>query len=142
MPSRGKSALGITRADHHRWQSRDYSLRNRAILLVLVPASLLVIPHKFEVLVKVCELIITTLHVKPASIPNGTTCSSSLSLPPLISPTSNAIHPPFAVTRASSRNTAPMTRAHSATVFAIVIRWLISSKSRQLNQQRSQLSEA
>ncbi|MFT7931957.1 hypothetical protein ACMYLP_23265, partial [Salmonella enterica subsp. enterica serovar Enteritidis] len=54
--------------------------------MLFVPLLLLLMPHKFAVLVKRCLLINTPQQDRPVASASRTTCSSSLMVPFLTSP--------------------------------------------------------
>ena len=109
---------------------------------MFVPVDMLFTPQMFAVLVKSCWLIITAVQEKPAEIPNGITCSSSLTEPFRTSPTSNAINPPGLVIRNNSLKTSCMIPSQSVSFLVVDIFFPINSASRPLNQHLSQLSAA
>src|SRR5882672_6612948 len=112
--------------------------RSNTTRFEFVPLLLLATPQQFAVLVNCCWLTSTSSGSNPAATAHGITVSSSRTLPPFTSPTSNATAPPAASTRCSSWNTAVIAVAHCGSVRAIVIG--TASASTPQNQQRSQLS--
>ena len=105
---------------------------------MLVPVLLFLMPHRFEVLVKVCWLIRIFSTVRGSPFVAAMTSFSRVTVALRISPTSKAMRPPGLRTRASSAKVSCNQARHASAVECESISTV--SMSRSANQQRSQLS--
>jgi hypothetical protein len=113
--------------------------RSTTIRLVLVPCLLLSMPQQFAVLVNSWRGS-SPDRCEAGGAATGSTASSSRTLPPFTSPTSNATWPPGAHHAVQLGERPAIACCHSGTVRAIVIGTAFGSMPQ--NQQRSQLSSA
>ena len=130
-PNARTRSFGYRDVPRHSWT-------NSTIRFVLVPRTLFVTPHVFDVLVNLC--VFTRIFTGRKSSPStqARTCSSSRIFPLRTSPTSNATCPPSFVTLCNSLNVDRMKCFQSSIFRCLEICTDFGSTPR--NQHRSQLS--